>query len=214
MIKNFLVKNKIKLVKLLNWFNFVKKNYDKNPPIYPKNSDGIKIHLGSGSINLQGWINIDGIKLSHVHNYDENFELKEFSDNSISEIYLCHVLEHFSFEDSEKLLLKLNSKLKKDGIIRLSVPNIDMILDTYKDTNNLNILKNAIMGGQNTKYDFHKSIYNKKELKDLLIRTGFKNISEWNTKEDFGESLNDWSDFGHKINNKSYFLSLNLKGFA
>tara|TARA_B100001027_G_C16225639_1_gene312009 strand:+ start:343 stop:990 length:648 start_codon:yes stop_codon:yes gene_type:complete len=212
MFKKKLIGIKLKLISLLQWFNFVKDNYEKKPPIFTKkDSEGLKIHLGPGNVNLQGWINIDGLRMPHIHNIDKDFDLKEFNDNSISEIYLSHVLEHFSFQDSKSFLQKLKSKLKSNGTLRISVPDIDKILNAYNSTNNLKLLKNAIMGGQNTDLDFHKSIYNKIELENLLKEVGFKNISVWSTKDEFGKSIGDWSDFEHKINGQKFNLNLNLK---
>ena len=109
------------------------------------------------------------------------------------------------------MLEKLKLKLKSNGILRISIPDIDKILRAYEETKNLNLLKNAIMGGQNTVLDFHKSIYNFEELKDVLISAGYKNVLEWKTEEDFGKSIGDWSDFTHKINGKKFNLNLNLK---
>lgn len=210
-MRNYLIKLKTNILKSVNWFRFVKKNFSHKPPVYTKINEGIRIHLGSGEVNLQGWINIDGIKLAHIHNVDKDFNLHEFKDNSVSEIYLSHVLEHFSFKESKVLLENLKFKLKPSGIIRISVPDIDKILHVYEETKNLNLLKNAIMGGQNTDLDFHKSIYNFTELKNLLLSSGYKNVLKWNTTDDFGQSIGDWSDFTHKINGKKFNLNLNLK---
>ena len=71
-----------------------------NPiPIYQKNNDGgIKIHIGSGLVNLQGWVNIEARNYPHIHLVTDKVTLKEFREDSISEIYLCHVREHFSFK--------------------------------------------------------------------------------------------------------------------
>lgn len=210
-MKSKLINLKINILKILKWYEFVIENFKKKPPVFTKINEGIRIHLGPGNVNLQGWINIDGIKMAHIHNVDKDFELKEFKDNTVSEIYLSHVLEHFSFKDSKLLVEKLKLKLKSNGILRISIPDIDKILRAYEETKNLNLLKNAIMGGQNTVLDFHKSIYNFEELKDVLISAGYKNVLEWKTEEDFGKSIGDWSDFTHKINGKKFNLNLNLK---
>ena len=213
-MKSKLINLKINILKIFKWYEFVIENFKKKPPVFTKVNEGIRIHLGPGDVNLQGWINIDGIKMAHIHNVDKDFELQEFKDNTVSEIYLSHVLEHFSFQDSKILLEKLKLKLKSNGILRISIPDIDKILKAYEETKNLNLLKNAIMGGQNTDLDFHKSIYNFEELKNVLISSGYKNVSVWKTEEDFGKSIGDWSDFTHKINGKKFNLSLNLKAFV
>ena len=44
---------------IFGWVKLALVNYDKKPPIYEKmNNKGLKVHIGSGEINIQGWINI------------------------------------------------------------------------------------------------------------------------------------------------------------
>ena len=50
-----------------------------------------------------------------IHVGDKDFELNNFSDEALSEFYLCHVLEHFSFNDITILIHKIYKKLKKVG---------------------------------------------------------------------------------------------------
>tara|TARA_B110000977_G_C11068987_1_gene488865 strand:- start:66 stop:710 length:645 start_codon:yes stop_codon:yes gene_type:complete len=207
------------LISIKSKFNFFFKkinnfssNYSEALPIYLDNKGlGLKVHLGSGEINLQGWINIDARKFKHTHIVDQDFELKEFTDESISEIYLCHVLEHFSFEDSLKLLEKLNKKLSKGSVIRISVPDFSKLKMIYDETSNLEQIKYAIMGGQNYENDFHKSIYDFKILSELLNKANFKDVIVWNSKKDFGIELNDWSNGAYNVNNKKIKISLNIK---
>ena len=45
---------------------------------------------------MQGWINIDAQGENHIQIIEKDFKLECFSDKSISEIYLSHVLEHFT----------------------------------------------------------------------------------------------------------------------
>ena len=75
------------------------------PPVFTNNKkDGLKIHLGAGNINLQGWVNIDAQASSHIHIVDSSLLFDEFTDGSISVFYLCHILEHFTFKEAEILL--------------------------------------------------------------------------------------------------------------
>ena len=210
-MKNFLRKKKL-IIKLLNKLFNIKNNYNESNPIYIKNFDkGPRIHLGSGEINIQGWINIDSRNFKHTHIVDQDFKLKEFMDESISEIYLCHVLEHFSFKESLSLIEKLYKKLCSGGVIRISVPDFSSLNKIYEESKNLDQIKYAIMGGQNYENDFHKSIYDFKILSELLSKANFKNAAIWNSKEDFGIELNDWSDGTYNVNNKKIKISLNIK---
>lgn len=189
-------------------------NSDKPLPIYADSkAPGLKVHLGSGPINIQGWVNVDARPYAHVHLVSDGFELREFADGSIAEIYLCHVLEHFSFEEAQILLTKLRAKLCKGGVIRISVPSFDKLIDVYRASgNDLTKVKFALMGGQDYQYNFHKSLYNQSSLRQLLAQCGYSNMLEWDTRGDFGVELGDWSTGGIASGQGTMSISLNLKG--
>ena len=205
-----LIKQILEILKRLK-NSYINRNLPE--PIFIKNSvAGLKVHIGTGEINLQGWINIDARNFSHVHIVSNDMKLSEFSDNSIDEIYLCHILEHISFKEAEKFINFVCSKLKKGGTIRIAVPSFDSIIKIYQNTNNdFNVVKFALMGGQDYEYNFHKSMYNFNYLYNVLKTNNYENIEEWNTKEDFGQSIGDWSDSFFKTNNGLVLISLNIK---
>jgi predicted SAM-dependent methyltransferase len=191
-------------------------NSDRPLPVYvAPMSPGLKVHLGSGPINIQGWINVDARSYEHVHVVSDGFELREFADGAISEIYLCHVLEHFSFEEAEALLKSLKVKLRQGGVIRISVPSFDRLIEVYKLSGaDINKVKFALMGGQDYQYNFHKSLYNLKSLRELLVHCGYSNILEWETLADFGVDLGDWSNGTFATTQGALPISLNLKGIS
>jgi predicted SAM-dependent methyltransferase len=190
------------------------KNAEKSLPIYAKlGVQGLRVHLGSGPINMQGWVNVDARAYDHVHVVSDGFDLHEFSDGSISEIYLCHVLEHFSFIEAEKLLISLRLKIRPGGIIRISVPCFDKLVKIYEESDrNINNIKYALMGGQEYKYNFHKSLYTSLFLKNLLMQCGFREIKEWDDITDFGVKIGDWSSGTFDTKSGPLPISLNLKG--
>jgi predicted SAM-dependent methyltransferase len=203
-----------KFLNLLKRFKNTFKNKNLPEAIYTKNNNnGLKVHIGTGEINLQGWINIDARNFSHVHIVSDDMKLAEFSDNSIDEIYLCHILEHISFEEANKFVSTVGNKLKKGGVLRIAVPSFDSIVKIYKsNNNNFDTVKFALMGGQDYEYNFHKSMYNFDFLSKILKNNNFNNIIEWSTVEDFGQSIGDWSDRQFKTNEGNILISLNIKG--
>lgn len=182
-------------------------------PVYPKANDGgLKIHLGAGPINIQGWVSIDARQATHIHLQSEGFALNEFADDGISEIYMCHVLEHFSFEEAKTVLNILRKKLKVGGVLRLSVPDFDQLIAVYRSNGNkLETIKSALMGGQDYEYNFHKGVFNKALLSNLLLSCGFNGIQTWSTLEDFGVDLGDWSNKGFVTPTGNIPVSLNIK---
>ncbi|AYQ27191.1 MULTISPECIES: hypothetical protein [unclassified Polaromonas] len=187
--------------------------YGGQLPVYPKSGDGgLKIHLGAGPINIQGWISIDARQAPHIHLRSEGFALNEFADSAVSEIYMCHVLEHFSFEEVGEILRNFRKKLKVGGVLRLSVPDFDRLVTIYHaNGDNLELIKLALMGGQDYEYNFHKSVFNRAALASLLASCGFEHMAEWNTVEEFGAHLGDWSETGFRTPKGEFPVSLNMK---
>ena len=182
-------------------------------PVFPlTDGTGLRIHLGAGPINLQGWINVDARSDSHIHLKSEGFGLSEFSNDGVSEIYMCHVLEHFSFEETKEVLETFREKLKRGGVLRLSVPDFDRMVEAYHaNGNDIETVKFALMGGQDYVYNYHKSVYNHDLLCNLLVECGFGQPTVWTTEVDFGVDLGDWSNKGFDTPNGFVPVSLNIK---
>ena len=92
--KSHLSKFKNIIIKTLSWFIFFKKNFHKSIPIYLKNNtNGLKVHLGCGNINLQGWINVDARELFIEHG-GESFEyIPCLNDNEFSINFLNNIIK-------------------------------------------------------------------------------------------------------------------------
>ena len=55
----------------------------------------LKLHLGCGTKHLKDYINIDIRYLPGVDEVNNIRFLRNYKENSVDEIYACHVLEHF-----------------------------------------------------------------------------------------------------------------------
>lgn len=56
----------------------------------------MKLHIGCGERFLPGWKHLDARKFPHVDYVTDRLDkLDMFADNSVAEIYACHILEHF-----------------------------------------------------------------------------------------------------------------------
>ena len=205
------IKNKIK--NILKLFRHSKNILNNSAPIYTKRNQGIRLHLGAGKINMQGWINIDAQGEKHIQIIEKDFKLECFSDKSISEIYLSHVLEHFTDYEIQELMDIFKNKLKKGGILRISVPDFDKIIEIYnKKKQNIDKIHPILFGGQDNFYNFHKTAFNKSKLIALFKKNKFKNIKNWDTREIFGTEIGDYSSQKIRIGSKKIPLSLNISG--
>ncbi|MDK9713625.1 MAG: hypothetical protein OEL86_05860 [Sulfuritalea sp.] len=173
----------------------------------------LRIHVGCGPIDIAGWVNVDARPFPHVHLASNSVALAEFSDGVLGEIYLCHVLEHFSFAEVDQLLGTYHKKLSDGGVLRISVPDFDLAIAAYQASGeDLELIRMALMGGQDYEFNYHKSVFNKKLLTKLLTKTGFREIETWDAVTDFGADIGDWSTGSlRKKGVGSFPISLNLK---
>lgn len=182
-------------------------------PSIPKlENQAMYLHLGCGSVNHPKFINIDGIPAPHIHYIRAVDDLSIFKENSIDLIYCSHCLEHFSYAQVPKVLAEWFRVLKPGGILRLSVPNFDLLLAIYTSNNNdINSIQAILMGGQEYKFNFHLAVFNHSNLEILLKDTGFKQIQEWQPGSSDLTTFNDLSTNQFLINSKFYSVSLNLE---
>jgi predicted SAM-dependent methyltransferase len=180
-----------------------------SPPIAP---DGkIFLHLGCGSINAAGYVNVDIRPFSHIHYVHEAYPLEIFKSNQFDLVYASHLLEHYSVQEAPNVLKEWHRVLKKGGILRLGVPDFTTIIEIYKDTNEIKEIQGPLMGGQTDKYNFHKSIYDEEYLKRILRDIGFNEVRTWDPELVEHHEFTDTTSKKCQIGNKIYAISLNLE---
>ena len=76
----------------------------------------MKLHIGCGERFLAGYKHYDVRKVgAHIDYVGKADDLSIFDDNSIEEIYACHLLEHFGRHDVERVLNVWYTKLHTGG---------------------------------------------------------------------------------------------------
>lgn len=123
----------------------------------------IKLNIGCGDTFSQNWINLDLFPKPGVKKINVKKRLP-FSDNSVDVIYHSHLLEHLEKPQAEKFLLECYRIIKPDGIMRIAVPDLQVICKEY--LKNLELAKNT-----NNEIDILNYKWNKVQLLDQLVRT-------------------------------------------
>ena len=118
-----------------------------------------------------------------------------FEDNSIDEVYACHILEHFTREDmqNKNILKEWYRIIKKGGILRIAVPNFEAIVEEYLFSKNLENIMGLLYGGQDYEYNFHYQTYDFKRLSKLLKSVGFSDVKTYDWKEFLPKGYDDFS---------------------
>lgn len=164
-----------------------------------------KVNLGSGPSGKKGWINYDWGLLPFLNKYgliklavffgfiDKSYLIKwpkiylvdirkklPLADSSVDFVYCSHVLEHFKPNIIDKVLGESRRILKKNGILRVVIPDIEYILKNYKNAKQFN---EYVFGyDKEKKYKFsmfirgHEWMMDKEEIKNKLIKAGFRKI--------------------------------------
>ena len=129
------------------------------------------LNLGCGSNYHKEWLNIDFISNNKIVKEYNLLNGIPYEDNQIDVVYHSHVLEHFSKEDGVNFIKECHRVLKKGGIIRIVVPDLETIAQEY-----LRNLKLAIDGNKMAGYDYD---WIKLEMYDQTVR----NVSGGNMKK-------------------------------
>lgn len=120
------------------------------------------LNLGCGQKYHKDWVNIDFVSNSKqvkVHNLLNGIPI---NDHCVDVVYHSHVLEHFSKEDGFHFMKECFRVLNTNGIIRIAVPDLEIIAKEY-----LRNLQLAIEDNNEAKPNYE---WIKLELLDQIVR--------------------------------------------
>lgn len=143
----------------------------------------IKLNLGCFNKKLPEFINIDIRADVNPDVVDNAFTLETFEENSVDLIYTCHMLEHLDYKETKKALARWHKVLKLNGILRISVPNLEILFAHYFYHKNLDTLMTMLYGSQRHNFDYHKNGWDFIKLEKELIQVGFKSVQLWDWKK-------------------------------
>ncbi len=180
----------------------------------------VKLNLGCGSQVVDGWINVDyalGARLMkipffkalnrkvklfnldwnekiYLHNLTNNFP---WDNDSIDVVYSSHTLEHFTKEEGRKFLKESHRVLRKKGIFRIVVPDLQKDINQYIKgeiyaddfIQNLGVLygnkKTGILKKLSPFIEFpHKCMYDNTRLIQILNDIGFEATTRFKFESD------------------------------
>lgn len=174
----------------------------------------LKINLGCGWRNFgPDWIHIDGGDYDHLDHKD----IIDFPYENVDLIYASHVIEYFDRDEIVPILKKWKSKLKKDGILRIGVPNFDVLCEIYFRTGDIKKILGPLYGkmpmGDETIY--HKTTYDESSLTELLLSVGFEGVKPWDWRKVEHGKYDDHSQayYPHMDKENGMPVSLNLEAY-
>ena len=173
-----------------------------------------KLHLGCGKKNFgQDWIHIDGGDFEHLHSKD--VRTLPFEEGTVDLIYASHVLEYFDRVEVPKVLAEWKRVLKKGGILRLSVPDFDVLSRLYQAGTPIEQVIGPLYGRWNMGgvWVYHKTTYDYKSLKSVLESSGFSGVRLWDWRKIEHGMFDDYSQAykPHMDKENGILISLNVE---
>lgn len=155
----------------------------------------MKLHIGCGNRYLEGWTHVDIVPHKHVDVVCDIRDLgKSFEKGSISEIYACHVLEHFGRHDIRCVFKELEQLLEPGGVLRIAVPDIEKAIRMYmKGVPLYPTLYGQFWGGQKSEVDYHHVGFDFVTLNEILVSVGFCDVMRYNWKDFLPDGFDDYS---------------------
>ncbi len=193
---------------------------------YLSNNKILKLHIGSGKNVKDGWLNCDieplSTKVAYI-NVTKKFPLK---DNTFDYVYSEHMIEHINHKDGLLMLNECFRILKPNGIIRITTPDIDNLIDIFHNDQNkyddyinwsyeVNDLvnKSSIEVFNNFFQSWgHKFIYSKSFMKNHLENIGFKNLNFFNICQSGNDELKNLENIDRLPNNFLQIESFSIEG--
>lgn len=109
------------------------------PPGLIEGDGKVKLNIGCHSVMFfYSWENIDILDMSQwADQYHYKFKRLDvrnglpYGTGSVDAIFSSHMLEHLSYADGLKFLRECRRVLKPTGVIRILVPDAEMLMDMY-----------------------------------------------------------------------------------
>jgi len=153
----------------------------------------MKLHIGCGKKFLAGYRHLDVISYDHVDYECDARQLNVIGDNTVSEIYACHILEHVKRSEVLGVLKEWNRVLKPNGLLRIAVPDFFAIATEYIENRDLKCVQGLLFGGQTYDYNFHHVAFDFETMRGLLEDADFSGVAKYDWREFLPPDYDDYS---------------------
>lgn len=138
----------------------------------------MKLHLGCGQRYLKGYVNIDlpsaehSVQKKSVADIHQDIRTLSYEEESIEEIRLHHLFEHFTRPIACALIVTWRSWLEPKGILRIEVPDLEktakVMLRPFTSFKKKALAERHIFGSHEASWAVHCIGYSAKTLCHLL----------------------------------------------
>lgn len=102
-----------------------------------------------------------------------------FREGSVDFFYSSHFFEHLFKPDAERLMRDCYAALKNEGVLRITVPDLEYAIQQYMTGQKKEMLENYFFVDDLSSYlARHKYMYDFELLSNSLYRAGFKRVTK------------------------------------
>lgn len=152
---------------------------------------GLKLHLGCGTVRLEGWINIDlPSRAGELETKpDLNLDVRKplpFAAGSARLIYHEHLMEHLTIDEGRRCLGDWLRLLEPGGVLRVATPDLEYLVERYRgDWRDQAWLRQSEYAFIRTRAEMlnvalrwwdHRYVYDGEELERRMREAGFGTV--------------------------------------
>ncbi|HEY0223011.1 MAG TPA: methyltransferase domain-containing protein [Pseudolabrys sp.] len=143
-------------------------------------AEGLKLHIG-GQEKREGWAILDALPGPIVDYVGNCSDMSFLADESCSEVYASHVLEHLGYNgELQKTIKAIYRVLKPNGRLRVSVPDLETLCRLFlhpslNGPGRFHVMR-MMFGGRINEFDVHYVGLNFEFLGEFLHEGGFRDI--------------------------------------
>lgn len=180
----------------------------------------LKLHLGCGTSYLDGYLNIDYEQAKHSVmqvKVDATADITKdlnFPENSVDEIRLHHVFEHFNRVEALVQLIKWHKWLKLNGNLIIETPDFEYSIRQILNPTSTHSLKMAIIrhltGDQSDNWAYHVDQWYEERFISTLSALGFSVLDVETTKWEVWPHLSNITIFANKQEERSFEQNISI----
>lgn len=149
----------------------------ENPEI--SGNGALRLNLGCGRYPISGFVNIDQFENVNPDLVTDALNLP-YEIETVDEIYAGHLLEHLTWDEGQNALRHWLNLLKKGGIIRITVPDFDVLARKYLSSPTAEAMRrmNELYIYSYCQESHHRYCYGEELLKAAMTEAGFISLEK------------------------------------
>jgi len=178
-------------------------------------SDEVCIHLACGKRHIPGWIHVDVDDYPHIDHRHSIDKLPMFVDDCADLVYASHVVAYWDRFQVQDVLKEWRRVLKPGGVLRLSTPDFEKVIEVYQKEHDLSLMFGFIHGRYETDDGviYYRMIYDYPTLEKALLDAGFSSVRRYDWRQTIHKDYDDYSQsyLPHMDKEHGVMMSLNVE---